>query len=475
MPFGTLAKVPKPDWVKMRWLTEAEKLLGAYVGVDLTNEKEFAKAISNLEKAVSNWGAIQCGIHGRALVHNMALIPKVFYTATMTAVTEVTFKKIHDLLWKEYLWKGKQAKMNQRLATLPKKYSSLAVVDFETKVQASRVMTMKALLSPEGKGDWKTWAWHRISRILKAKGLTNESSTIAFQNCRWDLNDFWQSCLAAWNKAGGCYNNGEMGLRGETQDQWITLNEITAKKVYTIFQSRKTKVLSNQLGEEWKEFALEESSWVIKSTLTSPEVKEFFTLLRHGNVYTKDRLFHIPFLKIEDQVCEACGIAKETTQHFLFDCQEAILFWAHIEKIFPEYHNRSDKERLLFVKKGTKPREKVQCLRDDAVATAIHMRWRERAKASTSKDYDYDPDAAWAKWGNEMYLKHHHGNATPTFLFPLPLPEKREPRLGPIAFDPKPAGADQSEEGESRESMDNEPDTEVLPENARASAQHFFW
>ena len=105
----------------------------------------------------------------------------------------------------------------------------------------------------------------------------------------------------------------------------------------------------------------------------------------------------------------------------LFECDEAKQFWKQIGKMFPEYESRTQSERLLFVQRGTKPCSQEQRKQDDAVATALVMRWKERAKASLSRDHAYDPDAVWKNWGAEMYLKHHHGKDSPAFLYPLPI------------------------------------------------------
>ena len=207
--------------------------------------------------------------------------------------------------------------MNKRLATLPKKYSSPAVVDFETKITSSRVMTMKALLTEKDEeGDWKAWAWARIRKILTKKGLSGNTSQTAFARTQWDTSDFWESCLQAWARVGGVYREGETGLYEEKSGKWTPLHEITAKKIYSSLQMEKVSAEIENLEEKWKDFDLKESVWVIKNPLTSPEVKEFFTLLRHGNIYTKDRLFHIPYLRVENQLCEACGKERETKNHF---------------------------------------------------------------------------------------------------------------------------------------------------------------
>lgn len=81
---------------------------------------------------------------------------------------------------------------------------------------------------------------------------------------------------------------------------------------------------------------------------------------------------------------------KETLRHFPFECPEAKILWSQISVIFPEYQDKTELEKVQFVRKGSEQRTTAQFLRDDAVATALHMRWRERAKASTTKDYVYN-------------------------------------------------------------------------------------
>ena len=62
-------------------------------------------------------------------------------------------KKIHSILWTEYLWQGKRAKINVLLASMSRDFGSLGVVDFETKVEASRIVTIKEVVySPRESG-----------------------------------------------------------------------------------------------------------------------------------------------------------------------------------------------------------------------------------------------------------------------------------------------------------------------------------
>ena len=124
------------------------------------------------------------------------------------------------------------------------------------------------------------------------------------------------------------------------------------------------------------------------------------------------RVAHITELNVFN-VCCVCGDAKETSEHFFFECKEAVLFWAQICTIFPLVQTRNRAEMLLFKRQPISGQayafENEERVTDDAVAEALFARWKERCKTSIQLNYLYCNLKVWTNWSKAMRLRYQDG------------------------------------------------------------------
>jgi hypothetical protein len=418
MPLGMACKQGKPRWIKMRWVTH-ENCLGVEVGNTVSNEQIFEAAIRNLRKAVQKWNAVQCTIHGRAIAHNQALVPKVFYVATTNVVHDTTLHKIHGLLWNEYLWQGKPAKMNTRLTTLTREFASIGVTDLTTKIEASRIMTLKSLVLSQG--EWTDWVYMELEKIKKRWGVSGDllgNLARSGKKIHFDPTQFWQDCLRVWvEMEGGRGTDGTLGVRGEN-GTWIPIQNLSAKEVYNTILARKNRKEIERLKSTWAGWDIRASNRLVQAGETRPEVRQFVTRLRHGGLMVNARVAH--FNPSVTNVCKVCGEEKETMDHFLFECPQAIMFWAQICVLFPSVRHRNRAQFLWFKCSYTAEKyifaeeEKVI---DTAIAEALFARWKERCRASIQAQYRYQQDKLWTTWAVALRL---HQERVPKCLQPMP-------------------------------------------------------
>ena len=131
----------------------------------------------------------------------------------------------------------------------------------------------------------------------------------------------------------------------------------------------------------------------------------------------KDRTAH--FSPTGDSMCNVCGETKETQMHFLFECDEAVIFWAQICSIFPKMQSRNIEEMMWF--KQDPHFEKDEKQSDEAVAEALFLRWKERCKATMQAKYRYSSTKMWEDWAHAMKLRFQgRWHLAPEGLHPMP-------------------------------------------------------
>ena len=191
-------------------------------------------------------------------------------------------KEIHKILWTEYLWQGKKAKLNVRLASMPKEVGSIGVIDFETKVEASRVMTIKELVYSEG--EWTRWVFQELERIKKRwrfsgcilRDLKYQKNKVSF-----DRFNFWEECFRVWAEAGGGRGqDGSVGMM-DCQGKWIELQHLSSKIVYQKILKKKNEQQQKLLQKKWQGWDIVASNRIVKAEQTPPSVRQFFTTIRH--------------------------------------------------------------------------------------------------------------------------------------------------------------------------------------------------
>ena len=426
MPIGAMQGEAKPVWVKMTWITGTEKLLGNEVGNTVSNEKAFERSIRNLNVAVNNWQVVQCSVHGRVIAHNQALIPKVFYVATTNVISPDVMKKIHSILWTEYLWQGKRAKINVLLASMSRDFGSLGVVDFETKVEASRIMTIKELVQSEG--EWTNWVINELRNIQRRwkfhgcflRDLSRHNKRITF-----DPNNFWEECFRVWAQAGGGQGlDGSVGMR-DAEGKWVEIQNLTSKVVYNALIHKKTEKQRKRIEEKWQGWNIRASNRIVHENSTPPSIRQFFTSIRHGGLMVNARVAHIQYLGVSDS-CAVCG-ERETQDHFFFECREAGLFWGQICTLFPSVRERTKKEMLMFKRSSIGEQayafQKDEKATDDVIAEAIFARWKERCKAAIRLKYVYQNVNVWTSWQDSLRVRFEDGDSSgrsPEDLRPMP-------------------------------------------------------
>ena len=181
----------------------------------------------------------------------------------------------------------------------------------------------------------------------------------------------------------------------------MDITKLTSKIVYQTLLEKKSAKQKRILEEKWRGWNIFASNHLVKASDTPPNVRQFITHIRHGGLMVKDRTAH--FSPTGDSMCNVCGEAKETQMHFLFECDEAVIFWAQICSIFPKMQNRNIEEMMWFKQESHFEKDEKQT--DEAVAEALFLRWKERCKATMQAKYRYSSTKMWEDWAHAMKLR----------------------------------------------------------------------
>ena len=122
------------------------KVLGVYYSYDKDKcqSKNFTSVIEKMEKVLNIWKSRQLSIEGKIVIFKTLAISKIVYISHKTTVSEFTLSQL-EKIQKDFLWKGKRAKIKH--STIIGDYCSggLRDVDIRSKIKSLQLSWIKRL------------------------------------------------------------------------------------------------------------------------------------------------------------------------------------------------------------------------------------------------------------------------------------------------------------------------------------------
>ena len=132
-----------------------EKVLGISLGgADRNNNEFWVNLAKKLKAKLDMWRMRSLSFEGKALIIRSLAISKINSALEMTTVDAAIIKQINDYIF-DFLWSGKNIKINKEICYLPRHMAGLNIVNINALVKAKRVQwIIRALKDDKG----ETWS-----------------------------------------------------------------------------------------------------------------------------------------------------------------------------------------------------------------------------------------------------------------------------------------------------------------------------
>ena len=143
--------------LKLKLSTGPEKALGVPIGKSTYNYDTYWEGlIEKVEKKLKVWRSRSMSYEGKTLLIRSVGASQILYAAEMKVVDQLHVKKINEILF-EFLWAGKNIKINREICYLPRDLGGIGMVDLDKVIKVKRVNWIIRFLK-EGSGQ----SWSRL-------------------------------------------------------------------------------------------------------------------------------------------------------------------------------------------------------------------------------------------------------------------------------------------------------------------------
>ena len=200
------------DMDQVRWSNEDINVLGIIVSHEDILQKNYNAVLDKSKRVINQWFNRDLTLLGKVQVVNALIASLYVYPMMVLPLLPQTFVKRIDNMVREYLWKGKKAKIALKILQLPKEEGGLNLVNFELKDRALKA-TWPQILYREPEYASIVYTIMRCSVL----GVDIWRCSLAPEDVKYlgIKNQFWKDVLVLW-----CSYNYYYQTREENQLLW---------------------------------------------------------------------------------------------------------------------------------------------------------------------------------------------------------------------------------------------------------------
>lgn len=200
--------------VSVALTTKPEKVLGVPISKDKIQNQYWESISEKLVKKIAPWKIRNLSIVGKIYIIKSLAMSQVLYGCEMTLIDQCQITKIMDIIW-DFLWDGKQCKMDKEVCKLPRYMGGLGMPDLYTIVKVRRVKMLIKILQSNDDAPWSVLP-KKYFRCLDSKydlpyfALLTDDATKEINNCNIPL--FYKEALLFYQelcRKGRQYENNE--------------------------------------------------------------------------------------------------------------------------------------------------------------------------------------------------------------------------------------------------------------------------
>jgi hypothetical protein len=138
------------------------KYLGMMIGHDIPTHLIWDPILSKMRATIILWKRRNLSIQDRIIITKSLICSTIYYIATNQTVPQTILKEIQKLIY-EFIWEGKKAPVDYKIAALRKRDGGLGVLNLELQIQAIRSKWIAQWFSDEPQ-KWKSIVtWFKIT------------------------------------------------------------------------------------------------------------------------------------------------------------------------------------------------------------------------------------------------------------------------------------------------------------------------
>ena len=180
------------------WRCDKLKILGIYVGSDVTPEDNWGPRINRTRCILDLWSKRNLTFYGKAV--NTLVGAGINYVASVMACAVEYIKKIDDIIWK-FVRNGKRDKIKRNNICGPKDLGGRGLINIQCKLFCLKLQRLSRFCSSKVK--WKTLFNYWLCKASKTS--VHDSNWYVFANTTQSIKTtpFYKELILAFSKVGG--------------------------------------------------------------------------------------------------------------------------------------------------------------------------------------------------------------------------------------------------------------------------------